>query len=305
MEAREAILGPFQLAAMETINKIVNLPEVLDSLPPLNAQDLFYSVMFQSGVEGLELIGGSEKDKPTLEILAKRVTCHLGPEWAEVFMVLHETFYRHLGEDFLDTRRDARLGKLFRFLVDLLYALRRGKNLISIFDVPKIEATQELLPAELLLPIKSLMANFHHLTANLPSPRITVGSENVALFEEIILSVLFKSYEKAHQALDDVRRTNELAIDLVRNAARRLCESNSSLLRPKGTVVSLLPLTSKLIDQVFGKLPGALAEFSVEMVERWIHLDRRLVIYEFDEATCELVRRRWAGYSRRRAGESQ
>ena len=48
-------------------------------------------------------------------------------------------------------------------------------------------------------------------------------------------------------------------------------------------VISLLPISSKIIDTIFGKLPGGLAEIFTNLLSKWLDDNKRIVIYEFDD----------------------
>jgi len=55
------------------------------------------------------------------------------------------------------------------------------------------------------------------------------------------------------------------------------------MLKTKRVAISLLPITSKVIDTVFGKLPGTLAEFFANALASWLQDERRVVIYQFPD----------------------
>jgi len=66
-------------------------------------------------------------------------------------------------------------------------------------------------------------------------------------------------------------------------AAQRLVNANARLLRIKAAPIRLLNLTAKAIDAVFGKLPGALADFAAEEAQRMLGTEKRIVLYSAEK----------------------
>jgi hypothetical protein len=83
--------------------------------------------------------------------------------------------------------------------------------------------------------------------------------------------------------LDDGQIPVSVAIKTVENQSHRLVSNSPLLLKTKPVAISLLPLSSKIIDTVFGKLPGSLAEFFTSLLTKWLQDNQRLIIYQFDD----------------------
>ena len=64
---------------------------------------------------------------------------------------------------------------------------------------------------------------------------------------------------------------------------------NRNLLALRNASVNILQMTPKLVDAVFGKLPGALAEVAAKLGISFLEERRRLVIYDFHELMYEEV----------------
>ena len=67
------------------------------------------------------------------------------------------------------------------------------------------------------------------------------------------------------------------------STGRMLFSQNRSLLALRNASVNILQVTPKLVDAVFGKLPGALAEVAAKLGISFLEDRRRLVIYDFHE----------------------
>ena len=71
-----------------------------------------------------------------------------------------------------------------------------------------------------------------------------------------------------------------------------LVTQNPHLLKMRRAVISLLPISSKIIDTIFGKLPGGLAEIFTNLLSKWLDDNKRIVIYEFDDLSEMTMRSR-------------
>ena len=59
----------------------------------------------------------------------------------------------------------------------------------------------------------------------------------------------------------------------------------------KKSSLSILEMTPKLIDAVFGKLPGTLAEVAAKVGVHALESRRRVVIYDFESGRRPLIAR--------------
>lgn len=69
----------------------------------------------------------------------------------------------------------------------------------------------------------------------------------------------------------------------MRAGSRLLVAENPRLLKSKRVAITLLPVTSRLVDVVFGKLPGSIAGFFSDALRTWLQDKRRIVIYQFGD----------------------
>jgi len=74
--------------------------------------------------------------------------------------------------------------------------------------------------------------------------------------------------------------------------SNRLISHNPSVLRLKRMAVSALPITAKIVDAVFGKLPSVLAKYSASLLSS-ISSNRRIVIYQLEPVYHNLMSQRF------------
>jgi hypothetical protein len=68
-----------------------------------------------------------------------------------------------------------------------------------------------------------------------------------------------------------------------------LFAQNRNLLALRNASANILQITPKIVDAVFGKLPGVLAEVAAKLGISFLEERRRLVIYDFHELMYQEV----------------
>jgi hypothetical protein len=282
MSTRTAIIGPFQKIKADVIGKAVNVAPFLENLQRLDVHRLWYSTTIQSGVEALEVVGEPEKEDHWPQFLAKRVSYSTPPEFVQSFALVMLAFENHFGLAPGD-KLEAPVSELQNFLVELLLAAHRKRNLIYFDEMPDVTSLQSLLPTDLFLPFKNLILAVEHSTPVVASVQSALALQDIALFEELIDSKSFVDYENSHSGFDRNEVDLKKALECVRAGSRLLVAENPRLLKSRQVAISLLPVTSKLVDLVFGKLPGTLADFFTNALRTWLQDKRRIVIYQFSD----------------------
>lgn len=304
MAQRRAVLSPFALVRIGTLAEAVNNPIILKHLPELETGDLIYSCLFQAGVDEFELSVARDEYFPRTSFLRNRTVVHRGSEWVDSFLVVTGVFDQYLGAHHMLKKDKYQLEAMVEvFLIDLLYAMHRGASLVA--EIPSHDQISALRPASLALPIRHLISSFEIIKPELLVTSASVTSANVARFEEIINSHLYGEYVEGHAQLEKNTEAPKEMEKLIRDAARRLQRKNDRYLRLENLPVSILPTTARLIDAVFGSLPGKLAEVAANLFSKWLGENRRIVVYELKGPREELLRSRIDEYVRRQHGEQE
>lgn len=182
MSNRTALIGPFQKIGADAIGEAVNVAPFLESLQRLDVPKLWYSTTIQSGVESLEVIGEPEKNDRWPQFLAKRISYSTPSEFGQIFALVMLAFENHFGVQ-ARNRLPAPLSKLQNFLVELLLAAHRKRNLIYFNEIPDVTSLQSLLPADLLLPFKNLILALEQSNPVVASVQSSLALQDIALFE--------------------------------------------------------------------------------------------------------------------------
>jgi hypothetical protein len=277
---RSAVMGPLDSARLHGFETAVS--ELMDRSFTLRRRDLLYGSMIQAGVDQIKLVLADETTSPVSELLRARIKApkKADPMWGRCFILVHEAF-----EANRKTSQAQAIPPEFLFLVDLLYTMHRRQNMISFVGFPSPNAIR-LLPAELALPIASLLQEFQNLSPSLPNLR-SAELADVARFESVLASTMFVDYERASLAIEDNNHSLTRTLEGIRPTVERLVSKNERLLRSKQVPLLLLSITAKLIDGVFGALPGKLAGVAADLAKPFLVDGRRLVIYDFSKTLRE------------------
>lgn len=281
MNKRKATIGPYQLGALDALNTIVNWPLILERVPKMDAEALFYSCMIQSGVEEFEIFAGQARLVGESNFLSKRTSLISDEVYHKGTEMVTKTFESYLPDGYRTDEKYSSIWTLQSLLTDLFVSLERKTSMVCILPMPDLAETEGLIPPELFYPLENLLHSFDSENATLPLPRSSISSENVRDFQDIITSDLFSQYCSTHKQLDDNRFTREKAILDTAKAGRALFQKHKKLLYLKNLTISLLPVTARIIDVIFGKLPGILAEYSTNLVSTWLEDERRITLYHF------------------------
>ena len=218
---------------------------------------------------------------PTAGFLRKRIitSSKSGSKYGTCLFIVNEAFERHLGKGFLRHPEPSKVNTLFLFVGDLLYSLHRRKSMVCLLKFDELLSTVKTLPPELRIPLLNLWTLMRRAEPELPVPRHEILVRDVTDFEGILSSSLFTQYEKESSELDVESSPEAASLRAAHLSAQRLVRANERLLTLGATPMRLLSLTTKAIDAVFGRLPGALADFAAGEATQFLGADKRLVIY--------------------------
>lgn len=107
----------------------------------------------------------------------------------------------------------------------------------------------------------------------------------------------------SHAVLDENIIDPDKAVNIIYKASRELASKFPSLVTIKESIANVLPVTTKLIDVVFGQLPAKVADAFVKLLQYWLKNEKRIVIYEFQNLSKITMEKRMGDYQRKFALE--
>lgn len=292
MNRRKVIVSPYNLGALSALNAVVNCPPILKHVSKMDAENLFYACMIQSGVEEFEIPSFEGLLVNKSRFLSERISLIPEKIYRKCIKTVEMIFEGYLPEGYKRDMRYSSIWGLESFLTDLLLSLERKRSMVLILGVPDLTETEGLIPPEIFYPVQNLLNAFDSETTTLPLPRSSISAKNVSEFRDIITSDLFSQYVLAHQKLDNNKLARRKVISDITKVGHSLFQEYKRLLYLKDIAILSLPVTAKAIDLVFGKLAGILAGYAADQLNNWLKNEKRIILYDFHPKFLEIILRR-------------
>lgn len=291
MRQRTALIGPFTHGGISVIQDVCNEAPFLKEMQYIDISGVLFTTMFQVGVDLFELYSFDDELAPRSVFFLKRTSIFSKDVYDEVGNQIHDIFRPFLPQDYSKNIAYSAIWKWESFLTDLLYCLKR--NCAMVFgDIPDAENIRGLLPDELLIPIINLVENIAIESLKVPIAKVSLPEDSLKRFQDIVESDFFRIYVERHGGLDDAKKPKKLAIRDIVNSSMVLQYNYPTLLKLRDIAFSVIPITAKLVDTIFGKLPGSAADAFTKHLDRWIDSQRRIVIYETGPFLMEILFKR-------------
>lgn len=286
---KKGLIGAYQLGVLEGLSESLRIASKITGQQSIDFEGIFYATAFQAGVD--EFIIPEFKDKPVSksEFILKRTRYLKRKESAAHYRLISDAFAAYLPAGWERNEEFSAVWPLSSFLAELLDAMSVGASVLSPWGVPNIDEVEDLLPSELFIPLKTLIASISEVHAASPIPIKAIPTENVQRFNDLMSGNVFLKYTAAQVSLEDSTIPVAATLPSVISSGKRLVSRNRHLLRLRNSSMGVLQLTPRVVDTVFGKLPGTLAEAFVTPVIRFLEARRRIVIYDFRNSVHDVM----------------
>ncbi len=148
------------------------------------------------------------------------------------------------------------------------------------------------------MPVKGLLSTFETVNPSTICPRVAVDRDNVTLFQDILESQQYTKYKSAHSALEDPSIPAHASAGYINRATKSLCAQAKKWTKGKKMIVSVLPFSARIVDMIFGALPGKLAELFARITQDWLTRNQRLVVYQMSGVKEQVFMTRIDAYCR-------
>lgn len=286
---RKGYIGSFQLGYIGGANKALEIASDVTGESGCDIENIFYSSAFQAGIDKFVLPQLKEEHRPKSLFVTNHTSYINENDSKNHYQIIDNAFSNYLPEDWKAKEEYKKLFGLTNFLAEMIDAMATGTSLLTVNGIPDPVEYEDLLPSELSVPITALLSSFQEVSASSLVTQMQMDTENVNRFREIIESNLFVKYVSCQSEFDDEGAILPMVLDDVARAGREIVRRNPVLLQLRKNGVSLLSFSSKLIDAVFGKLPGAVADVVSKVGIEFLENRRRLVIYDFKSSFHQVL----------------
>lgn len=286
---KKGLIGSYQLGVLSGASDALEIAEEITQERGADLEGIFYATAFQAGVDEFLVPDLKDKPSPRSEFLAARTRYIPRENSDEHWKLVRTAFSAHLPDGWERSDSFSSVWPLESFLVELLDAMSVGACVLSPWGVPDIAEAQALLPSELSVPLSNLLAAVDDLRAPSPIPHKAIPAEDIQRFCDIMTGDVFSKYVKAQYSLEDSSISIETSLPAVVSSARQVFLKNPEVLQLRKASLGVLEVTPKLVDAVFGKLPGALADLAAKLGISLLEERRRVVIYDFRSSVQDVL----------------
>lgn len=251
--------------------------------------NLIYSAMIQAGIQRFRVVGGMSKQIRESQFLSSRCEEYSFDDYQQLMDSVKNALSQHA---VFDLNEDSDRNKIFGltwFLTELIFSLQTKSAMVFVLPMPNLADYVGKLSPEMLAAVRGLFQKIDPLPLNLPIPQLRVLSDDVKIFHDVISSDLFSSYAASQHLLESSGEEIESTARLILSKGKALRNGFSSVLDFKRISLSLIPVTTSLIDSVCGKFPGAIADALGNALTEALNNKRRLTIYNYGDAHQKLL----------------
>ncbi|MBN1413122.1 MAG: hypothetical protein JW969_19945 [Spirochaetales bacterium] len=282
---KKGFLSPYHMGALAALNEIGNKISEENE----NIENILYVTAFQAGIERFMFLGPLDKENLTISPFFKERVSIINPKKdKDYYKLVHDMFIEYMPPDYNESEKYKKVQRLEFFMQDLMIGSDLKSSLITVLDIPNILELEGEIPASIFIPIRNLISSVKYETALLPVPKIVVPANDVERYQQILTSGAFARYSRAQEDLENTEKPFKVINEVVRTG-KKLVEINFGLLSLRKTPLWILKTSPIIIETVFGKLPGGLAEVACKTWAAWIEQKRQFIIYNYYTFLTDIV----------------
>jgi hypothetical protein len=171
----------------------------------------------------------------------------------------------------------------FKFTIaTLLYCMQTNSIPLLTGDLEK-ELEKAQFPSELSVPIQIFISSIENKKVELPTIRGDLNKIQVQKLIEVLESKQFSNYKESQAEIENTSILTNSTIKKIEKAGKDLIKNNSSVLFLKDSIINAIPVTAKLIDLFFGKLPGIVSNYATDIAVSYLKDFKSIPIYNCDQ----------------------
>ena len=276
--ARKLILTPFEHGYLDAMHFVFNETSLAANNAPLDVPHLLLSAITMAGVDSIQSMIKLQHSQTKL---VKRVVSQsTRKEWIRCNEIVQSTFDKYVVAGIDKSVKDE-IMQITNIVSRLLYAMKTNSGILLLSDIGEFK-NKHLVPPELLVPTEILFSSIQTKNANLPIVKYDIEKKDIRKLLEVLDSKEFQFYRDAQSEIEASSSLTTKTISSIEKAGKELYRKNSRLLDIKDSLVKAIPLTSKVVDLYFGKLPGILTEYGGKILTDYLGLNKTIPIYKFD-----------------------
>jgi hypothetical protein len=281
---KKIFISPYSMGYFTAFQRIDEISDFKIYAPDIRFNTFLYSSLMQTGANLIEIIDDPSKLLKKSKTINERVLQSNKESYRKVSKSIYALFSKYAkdipksNKKLLDTLKNTEM-----LIVDLLYSVERGSDLIFTGKIPDLTPYKSSLQPDIYYPLTTLLSTITTHDLFVPSPIAFISKSEINKFDAIIKSDIFLEYSEKHKLLSSYN-FNKIA-DPIKVGAEKLVASNPQLLGIYNNLTSLIPL-SKLISPQLGEI----AEISNNVLANISGKNTNLVIYMYRDITLDVFK---------------
>lgn len=244
---------------------------------------MIYLAAFQGGIEEFVTPFSLKQNQPIDSFISKKIITPKQKS-TEILSTIFALSHQHVPES---KKKNAVMA--LSFVHDLIAAMDNDASVINVSGIPTIAEVKSCFPAEISLPICNIISQLKPTDELLPAPSLTIASDGIDRFREMLESNVYSQYSTAHKEIEFANRDNKTAFANIRNRGSDLLKTGKGILSRRRVSINVITVLPKIVDAAFGKLPGMLAQTAGDLATKFLDNKRNIIVYQFDDWASEYV----------------
>jgi hypothetical protein len=287
---RKLILTPEDQAILAGSNYVIEFVlKQIEKNQGFNLTLLVLAALTTNGVDQIQSF--STKGEFDLPLIKKVISDKNKSRWSKCNKVILNSLKNATNE--INDKSEEFKQQIFSLhstLTKLLFALESRSSVIFMLGFKDVMQLNKL-PFDLTYPIATFFENLEQRTVKLPRLTYDVENSDIISLLEILYSYEYSNYKSAHSEIENNLQLTDKIVKNIELAGNELFRKYQKRFIFQKGIINALPLSSKVIDLLFGKLPGDVTEYSGNALLNYLKKHKTVPIYNGDIILRDIIKR--------------
>lgn len=281
---RKLILTPLEHSSLTVLDELLNHTKLVKDNYLIDIPHFIFSALTMAGVD--KILSSQIILNTNTKLIEKIDSKTFSKDWSKSCDKVNNMIKPYVQEEKLDLSTQTAINKICYKISQLLYAMETNSGILTLLPFDMINKTH--LPIELSSPFDMLYSSIETQNANLPVLKLDIEKKGIKKLIDVLESIEYNNYKEAQREIELNQNLSVKTIRSIEKAGKDLYYKNSKLLNLRENAIKAIPLSSKVIELVFGKLPGILTEHSGRILTEYLKINKAIPIYDCHLTTIDL-----------------
>jgi hypothetical protein len=290
---RDAYISPYEVGGLHGFCAVQNILSKVWLGRPFNGKIVFYSSLFQAGVDRVVAIKEEAQHFKADSLPPNRSYTLSCPQAEKVREALKEYFSHYLGPDWFRELDKLPVLNLWSFLGDLLTSFHLRKPLLRTLSTPDLAPLRATLPLEILSPVETLFRSVQKYDSLVAVPVHEISKDRLEVIDEIVGSQAYKTVEEVHEELATDPTALSTTLAQLEKVTQELQWRWKDFLRLKSSVIRIARHLPEVVEAIAGKDTAGISKPIIEVLSEVLKQGHGLLIYDasplLDESLISLA----------------